>query len=663
MSEAPAGFRRLFEPFQLGGMRLRNRIVNTTHGTGLGEERDLRYLTERARGGVGLMGIHGSMGVATYGVGPTRLGADWDSTYPSPVTPEGIAYYDGLAIPYLEKRARVIQAEGARCYAQVFHLGAAGHGNRLSPVIGPSAVPDPYDAQVPHPLSEGEIEDLVVAFAHGIRRVRDAGLDAAEIHGAHGYLVHEFLSPYSNRREDGWGGSLEGRLRLVRAILAEARALVGDFPIGIRLGVDGDGERRGLTTADLVDVAVSLQEDIAYVSVSGGSYSGFGSGPEPAYVSPWYQPPGQNVPVAAAVKAAVDVPVLVTGRIADAAVAEGILADGSADLVGMVRALIADPELPSKVRAGKAGEVRMCLALSECHAIGPHRTPITCAVNASAAREGEMELVPAGEPKTVVVVGAGPAGMEAARVARLRGHTTYLCDAARQIGGTPRVLGEDPNRRNLLDHAAYFETELKRLEVTLMLGNQVYADDLVEFAPDAVVVATGGLALRPDVPGIAGQRVVTALEVIAGTAPVGARALVVAGLDNHVGGAATAELLADRGVEVEYVSEHVDFVHGAEDATRFTLLRRLLQRGVTVSSCHRLVSVEADGATVENTFTGDRRQLDGVTVVLACGLVPNLALAQQLGDRVGEVHVIGDALAPRRIMHATVEGARVGRAL
>jgi 2,4-dienoyl-CoA reductase-like NADH-dependent reductase (Old Yellow Enzyme family)/thioredoxin reductase len=659
------GFRRLFEPLTLGGFTIRNRIVNTTHGTGLGEERDLRYLLERARGGAGLMGIHGSNGVATYTVGPGPVGSDWDSVPPSPVTAHGIAYYDDVAIPYLENRAKIVQAEGAKCFAQVFHLGAAAHGSRLSPVVGPSAVPDPYDALVPHPLTEEEIEEIVFAFAHGVRRVRDAGVDAAEIHGAHGYLVHEFLSPYSNRREDRWGGDPERRLRFVREILSACRQLVGDFPIGIRLGADGDGEgkRRGLKTSDLVGIASALQDEVAYISVSGGSYSGFGEGLEPAYVSPWYREPGHNVPVAAAVKAAVDIPVLVTGRIADAAVAEGILADGSADMVGMVRALIADPDLPNKVRGGRAGEVRMCLGLSECHHIGPHRTPITCAVNASAAREAEMELVPAAEPKTVVVVGAGPAGMEAARVARMRGHLTYLCDSARELGGTPRRLAVDPNRRNLRDHAAYFETELKKLGVNLMLGNLVGAEDLISFAPDALVIATGGLAVRPQVPGISAPHVVTALDVLSGEAAVGPRAIVVAGLDNHIGAATTAELLVDRGVDVEYLSEHVDFAHGAEDATRFSLLHRLMNKGITVSMCHRLVSVGIRSAAVEQTFTGELRVLEDVTVVLACGLVPNDALVREVAGAIAETHVIGDALAPRRIMHATVEGARVGRLL
>jgi 2,4-dienoyl-CoA reductase-like NADH-dependent reductase (Old Yellow Enzyme family)/thioredoxin reductase len=661
----PSGFRRLFEPLAIGNFSIRNRIVNTTHGTQLGEARDLRYLQERARGGAGLIGLHGSHGVASYAVGPAPFSSapDWDQRPPSPVTQEGIAFYDEVAIPYMRKRADVVHAEGAKCFAQVYHLGAASHAQRIFPPVGPSPVPDPYDALVPHPLDDEQIEELVLTYAHGIRRVWEAGLDAAEIHGAHGYLVNEFLSPYFNRREDKWGGSRPNRLRFLRSILQRAREMVGDFPIGLRIGVDGDGHNRGITEAELVELARDLSGELAYLSITGGNYSGFGEGYEKAYVSPWYREPGFNVPAAAAVKAAVEIPVIVAGRIADAAVAEGILADGAADMVGMVRALIADPELPNKVRSGRAGEVRMCLGLSECHYIGPHRTPVTCAVNAAAAREAEMDLVPADRPKTVVVVGAGPAGLETARVARLRGHHVYLCERERELGGTPRKLGLDPNRRNLRDHVVFFESQLARLGVELLLGQETTADELAAFAPDAVVVATGGRPLVPDVPGLDPASVCTVFDVLAGKAELTDRVVVVGGLDGHIGAPTIAEFLADQGRHVELITEHVEFAPGAEDGTRLALLNRLLNKDVLVSRCHRLAAVKDGAVVVEETFTHRSRVIQHASVVLACGLVPNDGLAGELRGRVPAVHVIGDALAPRRLMHATLEGARVGRLL
>jgi 2,4-dienoyl-CoA reductase-like NADH-dependent reductase (Old Yellow Enzyme family)/thioredoxin reductase len=658
-------FRRLFEPIRIGGVEVPNRIVNTTHGTGLGAERDVRYLQERARGGAGFIGVHSLGGVYGYalGPGPESPVPDWDGKALHPLSDEGLAFYDETTIPGLRRRAEVVHAEGAGCFAQVYHSGSARHGAIAGPVMAPSAVADPYEALVPHPLSEREIEELVWAFAHQIRRIEAAGLDAAEIHAAHGYLANQFLSPYANRRTDRWGGSTERRARFVLEVVGAARSLVApDFPIGIRVGVDGDGRSRGITVDELTRIAEVVAGSVAYVSVSGGNYAGFGAGVETAYVSPWYREPAFNAEAASAVRRVVDVPVILTGRIADVALAESLLAEGAADMIGMVRALVADPDLPNKARAGRVEDIRMCLGMSECHAIGPHRVPMTCAVNAAAAREDELEIVPAAVPRTVAVIGAGPAGMEAARVAALRGHRVYLADRRRTIGGTPAVLALDPNRRNLRDHAAYFEGQLRTLGVELLLGNEVTADELAGFGVDVVVVATGGVPLVPDVPGIDGPSVVGVLDVLQGAA-VGERAVVVGGLEKHLGPPTVAELLADRGAAVELVSEQFDFAQGVEDGTRIPLRERLARKGVTVSLLHALVRVEADGPVVVDRLTGQERRVDGASVVLACGLLPDDALARALAGRVPEVHVIGDALAPRRMMHATLEGARLGVAL
>jgi 2,4-dienoyl-CoA reductase-like NADH-dependent reductase (Old Yellow Enzyme family)/thioredoxin reductase len=664
VSSEPA-YRRLFEPLRIGDFEVRNRILNATHGTGLPEARDVRYLQERARGGAAFLGVHASHGVYSYAIGPGPRGTapDWDARWVSPVSPEGIAHFDAMVIPGLERRAAVVHAEGARCFAQVYHSGAAMHAVGVAPVIAPSAVPDPYESAMPHPLSEAEIEELVVAFAHGIRRAQEGGQDAAEIHAAHGYLVHEFLSPYFNRRTDRWGGSPANRVRFALEIIAAAREMVGpSFPIGIRVGLDDAGAHRGMTVADLAETCRLLAPHVAYISVSGGSYAGFGDGVETAYVSPWYTTPGFNAPASAAVRQAVDVPVFVTGRVTDAETAERLLADGCADMVGMVRALIADPELPRKVQDGRAEQVRRCVGLSECHHIGPYRTPVTCAVNASAGREVELEIIPADIVKTVVVVGAGPAGMEAARVAALRGHRVRLVDAHVRLGGTPAVLAVDPNRQSLREQAAYFETELTRLGVELSLDHWIGADELVQLAPDAVVLAVGGTPLIPEVAGIGGTNVLTALDALRG-AETRPRALVVGGFDNHLGPPSVAEFLADRGKRTEMISEHFDFARGAEDATRYPLAQRLRAKGVTVSLMTALSLVDEVGAVVTDTLTRAARRIDDVTIVLACGLLPNAHLAEEVGSRIPEVHVIGDALAPRRIMHATLDGARVAHVL
>lgn len=263
--------------------------------------------------------MQASQGVATFGTGfgPERRSASWDEQPLSSLTAEGIRFYDSSVIPWIRRRVDVIHSEGAACFAQVFHPGAGRHAVRLAPPVAPSPVSDPYVSSVPHPLDEAEIHGAVVAFAHGIRRTQEAGADAPEVHGAHGYLVHQFLSPYFNRRQDGWGGTPERRVQFAIHIVESARQLVGgSFPIGIRIGVDGS-DARGLDVAQLVDVARLLEPHFDYISVSGGNYAGFGKGSELAYVSPWYKEPAYNWGSAAAVKASVSVPVFVTGRIAD----------------------------------------------------------------------------------------------------------------------------------------------------------------------------------------------------------------------------------------------------------------------------------------------------------------------------------------------------------
>lgn len=666
MSEgANKQFRRLFEPLTIGNFTVRNRIVSTTHFSQLPPDRDLRYIEERAKNGVALFGLTAGTGVREFGVGvgPEGTPGRWDAKGFSPASAKGIAYFDDMVIPGLRERAKMLHSHGARGFGQMAHAGASNFWVSLNPLVGPSNVSTPVDALTPFALTGEQIEELVFCFAHAVRRIAESGLDMAEIHGAHGYLVNQFLSPHYNRREDEWGGSTENRVRLPLAIISEARKLVGDdFPIGIRIGYECFGDDPGITMAELVRVARLLEPKVSHLNVSGGNGPGVFKSFEVSYLSPWYREPAYNAQAAAAVKAAVNVPVICTGRIADPALAESLLAEDVADMIGMVRGLIADPQLLEKARRGEAGRQRMCLGLNECHHAGKYLTHVTCAVNASAGREDEMAIVPAETPKTVVVVGAGPAGLEASRVAAQRGHKVFLCDRSRELGGTVRVLAADPNRRNLRDHSAFFEEEFADLSIELVLGHEVSAEDILGFEADAVVIATGGRPIVPEVPGIDRANVVLALDVLRGNATPGKRVLVVGGSNNHLGAPTVAEYLFDKGHEVELITEQLDFAAAVEDVTRYTVLKRLHGKQIFPQTATALAAVDS-GATLRNVLSGQERRIEDVTVVLACGLLPNNALYRELEGQVPELHLIGDAFAPRRIMHATVEGARVANAL
>lgn len=652
----------LFAPFRLGSLTLRNRIVNTVHGTGLSEARELPYLAQRARGGAALLGLHSGPGVYEFGLGPGEPTgqADWDAVPPDLWSAEAIAAIDEVTIPALARKATTVHNEGALCYAQVYHSGAGRHRPSTAPLVGPSTVPDPYEGGAPHPLSSAEIDALIDACAQQIRRIHQAGVDAAELHAAHGYLLHQFLSPHFNRRTDRWGGNAEGRTRLLRDIVDKARTLVpADFPIGVRVGLDGTAHDRRLRVEDLVECCALLDPHAAFISVSSGSYTGIGDGVARAYVSSWYTEPAFNTTLSKAVRDAVRCPVIVTGRITDPSTADHLVASGAADLVGMVRALIADPDLPNKASVGRDESIRMCLGMSECHAVGSQRVPLTCAVNPAAARERELLIRPTRRQRTVAIVGAGPAGMEAARTAAQAGHRVYLADAARQIGGLPRVLAVDERRRNLLDQAAYYEVELRRLGVELLLGNRVTADEFAGFDADEHVIATGGRPIVPEVAGIDGRHVVQAVAVLGG-APTSDAVIVVGGTDAHLGPPTIAEFLAVRGRHVTLISSHFDFAPHVEDVTRFELRRRLARAAVTVQLASTLRDAADGSAVISDDLTGEVRTHRDVTIVLACGQLPDSALADAVRGRVASLHVIGDALAPRRIMHATLDGARLG---
>jgi len=277
-SQQSGGFRRLFEPLEIGDFTVRNRIVVTTHGTGLGEARDLRYLQERARGGAGLLGIHSSGGVYGYAVGPGPRSAtpDWDDKGLSPVTPEGVAHYDEGYPPGPAPPSRSRPLRGGTLLRPGLPLGCSATWHQLERGDGSLGGSGSYEGLSPHPLTEHEIEELVVAFAHAIRRPRRPGSTRRRSTVRTAIWSTSFLSPYFNRRTDRWGATRADRVRFVLAVITEARAMVGpDFPIGIRVGVDGDGEHRGLTVDELIEVCRLLGPHVAYVSVSGGNYAGF----------------------------------------------------------------------------------------------------------------------------------------------------------------------------------------------------------------------------------------------------------------------------------------------------------------------------------------------------------------------------------------------------
>ncbi len=500
---------RLFTPIKVGKLELKNRIIMppmierlATDGTP--NEAVSDFYAARARGGVALI-------VLTPGI--------VDISMASPIQ-QGI--YDDSFIPGLKRFADLMHSCGARIGIQLMHLGRQGGEIQGYKPVAASPVPLTPRDEVPRELTTGEIEGLVEKFAEAARRAREAGLDMIELHGCHGYLLSGFLSPLTNKRGDKYGGSVANRARFVVEIVGLIKERVGkDFPVSVRM--NGSDYMPGGTTVDVAQQTAKLLEEAGadMIGVSGGAYGSY-----PVIVPPYDQPRGCNVPLAAGIKKAVRVPVSVAGRLDDPFVADEVLVSGKADLIAVARGLLADPELPNKAARGDFKGIRRCLACNVCIDGDPTPvSPITCTVNPEAGREREMVIVPARQPKKVMVIGGGLAGLEAARVAAARGHKVTVYEESRDLGGQWLLASKPPHKQDHLLLLRYLVGQLDKLGVEWKCGTKVTIALVKEVKPDVVLVATGAKPLVPPIPGVGNQEVMTAWDVLGGRV-VGRRVLV-----------------------------------------------------------------------------------------------------------------------------------------
>jgi 2,4-dienoyl-CoA reductase-like NADH-dependent reductase (Old Yellow Enzyme family) len=654
--ERPArspGYAHVRAPIAIGGMVARNRVMMATHGPRLSQPRYLRYLEERARGGIGLAGFNlGPLGLMQFPFGPGRgttgAGGDADGVPFHPLSAEGRAHYDSL-IPVVAQWAQAVKDHGVRAVGQLYHPGAAQHSDNFQPTVSASTVIDEYEKHRPHPLSGQEIADLLEAYSLAARRAVEAGFDAIELHGAHGYLIQQFLSPLLNRRDDQWGGSLENRMRFLVSVLRTVRGAVdGAIPVGVRLtGLEPEG---GLTIADLQAVARRIEaEGGAYVSISGGSYSGLWKGAGLAYVASALTAPGPNVPVSAAIREAVTIPVMVSGGIVSLDQAEDALAQGHADAVCMVRALMADPALVEKGLSGRGGAARPCIGGNECH----YGRPLACAVNPRAGREAELEAAPTETPKRVLVVGGGPAGMECAVTLAERGHAVILVEREAELGGVIAPLARVSRQSRFRSYLDDIRHRIHALPIDLRLGMRADAALVASIGPDVIVVATG--AAWPDAIGIPATQAIRAPDAVA------QRVTIVGGKDDHLGPLVTSDFFASHGRSVTLLTEGAYPGQGVEAASFFALMRRLHEQGVEIRPFTAAVSM-ADGAlATRHTLTKAAELLpDPGTVINFENRTADAGAAALYAPLAPAIHVIGDALSPRRMVHATLDGVRLG---
>nr|WP_294974225.1 FAD-dependent oxidoreductase [uncultured Pseudomonas sp.] len=646
-------FPHLFSPLRIRGKALKNRIMSTGHDTSmptdnLVNDQLVAYHTARARGGVGLIvlqvaGVHDS---ARY-------------------TSHVLMATDDACIPGYRRIAEACHAEGTVVLSQVFHPGREimeSSDGLLAVAYAPSASPNERFRVMPRELSQAMIDEIIEGYAAAARHLHAAGIDGVEVVASHGYLPAQFLNPRVNRRSDAYNGDLDARLRFTREVIAAVRAATDeDFIIGLRISAD-ERDPEGLTEDESLQAVKSLQNELDYVHIVAGTSASLGGAIH--IVPPMAIEAAYLANEAGTFKRNLEIPLFVTGRINQPQEAELILARGQADVCGMTRALICDPQMPGKTESGHVEDVRACIACNQACIGHFHRGyPISCIQHPETGREliyAERKM--AAQRKRVLVVGGGPAGMKAAAVAAQRGHEVTLCEASGQLGGQVNLAQLLPRRAEFGGASTNLQREMQLAGVEVRRNTRVDRALVERERPDVVIVATGAKPYRPPYEEAGNLQVVDAWQVLRGEVKIGRSVLVTDWRADWIAPGIAERLVRD-GHQVQLA---VNGTHAGESLPLYVrdhMAGELHRLGIGITTYARLYGVDDSTVYLQHTASGEPMLVENIdTLVLCQGHQPVDELADEIAD-LAEVRRIGDCLAPRTAEEAIYEGLKAGWAI
>ena len=634
---------KLFSPFTLKNIALENRIVMPALASFL-------------------IGVDGSISDATIEHYRLRAagGAAMVIMEACAVSPEGIVsthqavIYDDRFTDGLSKIARAMKEEGAIPAIQIHHGGRQTSIKVINrKPVAPSPLPCPTIRGEVEPLTIGGIHQLVEKFGDAAQRAYQAGFELIEIHGAHGYLVNQFLSEFSNIRDDEYGGDVAGRTRFAREIVEEIRKRVGaEFPLSFKISAEEYVES-GLTTEQSVDILkILVQAGIDVVQVSAGNDV------TPEWIcQPMFMDKGCLVDSASRVKRALNIPVMAVGRINDPQIANDIIEMDEADLVCIGRGLLADPEMPRKAKQGRSDEIRTCIACNTCMQSIFKKGRIECLVNPMLGREKEMAFIPTDNPKKVMVIGGGPGGLNVAWVAAKRGHNVHVYEKRSELGGQ-LIPGSTPGHKAELRSLIRFQKKQAELfGVQCHLNHEVKIEDIQTVQPDVVVLATGSLPAMPSVDGIDNEIVLTYEDVLNGDFPSYKKVVVIGGGPT---GLELALYLAECGCKATVVEMLPKIGSGLEAMTKKMILQRLEINKVDLMTSTRLLKIMDNGVVVAGQDQQEKC-IEADKVVIAIGTRPDTRLYEKIKSLGYRIFQVGDCLEPRDAKEAIFESAVLGR--